>query len=38
MLDRYEVVNFYEVVNIDQYPGQRGWRVHPITARNGIYR
>ena len=33
MLDRYDVVNFYEVVNIDQYLGQRGWKLVGITAR-----
>jgi len=27
------VVNFYEVVNIDQYLGQRGWKLVGITAR-----
>jgi len=29
------VVNFYEVVNIDQYLGQRerGWKLVAITAR-----
>jgi hypothetical protein len=37
-LTRTTVVNFYEVVNIDQYPGQRGWKLVAITARNGIYR
>ena len=33
MLDRYDVVNFYEVVNIDQYLGQRGWKLVGITVR-----
>jgi hypothetical protein len=27
------VVHFYEVVNIDQYLGQRGWKLVAITAR-----